>query len=86
MNKLLELLQKLLYKVCAYTVLVCPGVNTGLQEETASDEGTPLLLGFFSSFQFSWSLQPDFVMHRVDGVVIWFLGQTASHAARSLHI
>ena len=57
---------------------------SGIQEETTSDEGKPLLQGFFSGF-FSFS-RPDLVMHRVDDVEMWFLGQTASHAARSLHL
>ena len=32
-----------------HTLPVCPGDQHGFQEETTSDEGTPLLLGFFSS-------------------------------------
>ena len=66
-------------KVCAYTFGLSWRSYTSFHEETASDEGTPLLLGVFSSF-FGFS-RPDLVMHRVDkvdDVEMWFLSGSNS--------
>ena len=82
----------------AYMVSVCPGDHTPVfRKKLLLDEGTPLLLVFFSGFiGFCSFSRPDFMMHRVDGVemvlgmVSGFMGQsgnnTAYHAARTLHL
>ena len=67
-----------------HTLSVCPGdqhsfwFTGGIFEESSPDEGTPLLQGL----PVSSPSRPDLVMHRVDAVDIWFLGQLSGYAGR----
>ena len=67
----------IMIEMSVHTLSVCPGdqhsfwFTGGIFKESSPYEGRPLLLEFSPV---SSPSRPDFVMHRVDLVDMWFLG------------